>query len=428
LSVPTFFIPQVTRMFRILAFLLVCSAQYDAHAQLPEPLPLRDAIRIALSRNPHVLAAAASVDGARGRRWRALSPPPPALSAEYNFIPNGRPLSASGERTIALSQTIEFPAAYPLRGMQQSALLREGESSLVSTRSAIATEVKVLYATVQALLLQRDLALENRALAEDFSKKTRVRADLGEGTELEALTARMLAMQSENGVENAMMDLSAARGALLTALGVPVSDRDAAFSLSDTMAYAPFPLRHAEVVDRVVQGAATIRAAESRASAASTALALAWTSLLPSFTATYAWQRQDGIPNLHGFAFGVSLPLWFAFDQRGQIEEAQAGRLAAAHEVDAVRNSVARDAAASLLELKKSERQVLLYRSDILPQALRVYSVAAASWEAGEISSLELLQARQALSAVKGAAIDALLDYQIAWARLEGLLDITGIE
>jgi outer membrane protein TolC len=414
-------------MIRFL-FALVCIPLCHAYAQAPVTYTLQEAVRTALHANPEVRASGANVDVVRGRRWRSLSPPPPTVSGEYSFIPNGQSLASYGERRFAVSQTIDFPLAYPLRASREGSLLREGEWHDASARSAVATEVKIQYATVQSLTMKLELAKENRAVADEFLGKTQVRASLGEGTALDVLSARMLAAQATNAVENAVQDIAAARGAFLALLGQPPGAQSLDFRLTDTISVVPFSLRDDDIIDRAVHASAPVLAAEARAAAASTAVTLAWMSGLPSLSATYAWQKQSGNQKLHGIAFGISIPVWFALDQRGQIEEADAASRAATFELDALRNSIAQQASAATIALQQSGRQAQFYRNEMLPQAEQVYRVAAASWGAGDISYLELLQVRQSMIAVKSAAIDAQLDYQTARARLEGLLGITGIE
>jgi len=60
-----------------------------------------------------------------------------------------------------------------------------------------------------------------------------------------------------------------------------------------------------------------------------------------------------------------------------------------------------------------------LYATELLPQSKEVFRVADASYQAGEISYLEYLQARQTLTSAHLGYVDALLQYNTAFARLE---------
>ena len=74
---------------------------------------------------------------------------------------------------------------------------------------------------------------------------------------------------------------------------------------------------------------------------------------------------------------------------------------------------------------RNDERQVQLYNTDLLPQANEVYRTAATSYQAGEITYLEFLQARQTLISARSTYIDALYNYNTAIARLENAVGRT---
>jgi outer membrane protein TolC len=118
-------------------------------------------------------------------------------------------------------------------------------------------------------------------------------------------------------------------------------------------------------------------------------------------------------------AFGVSLPIWFLFDQRGQVEEAAAAHAIAQSDLRAKRNSVSQAVWNSYQEFTNDDRQVQLCRDDLLPQAQEVYRSALTSFEAGEITYIEFLQARQTLISARSSYIDALFHYNAALGRLE---------
>ena len=82
-------------------------------------------------------------------------------------------------------------------------------------------------------------------------------------------------------------------------------------------------------------------------------------------------------------------------------------------------NFVSLDVKNSYQEFTNDERQVQLYQNDLLPQAQEVYRSAATSYEAGEITYIEFLQARQTLISARSSYIDALYHYNAALARLE---------
>jgi outer membrane protein TolC len=127
----------------------------------------------------------------------------------------------------------------------------------------------------------------------------------------------------------------------------------------------------------------------------------------------------NGSNDFYSVSIGMSIPIWFMFDQRGQIQEAAASLRATEFQVQATSNAVQSSVRTAFLDLKNNERQALLYTSSLLPQAEEVYRVALKSYESGEISYMEFLQASQTLNSTRAAYVDVLVNYNISKSNLE---------
>ena len=398
-------------------FLLVCHAL--AFSQTAETLSLKEAIEIALIANPDVVIARREVDAANGRFWRGVSPPPASLSWSYDYIPTGSSIGAYGERKIEISQSFDFPTTIALRGSSLSSETDAADADYRYASLAVTLQVKEAYYGVLAREQKLKLAEENLTIADDFARKAEIRHNVGEGTNLEHLTAKVQLTQAQNAVETARNDSKVAAGLLNLALGRGKDQSSMDFVLTDSLAYRPTALVLETLVKEAHQANPQVQSAVFRASAASANRTIAWSSILPSLSVSYSHQVLAGNSSLYGVAFGISVPIWFLFDQRGQVEEASATFARAESDVLAKENFVSLDVKNSFLEFTNNERQVQLYQNELLTQAEEVYRVAATSYNAGEITYIEFLQARQTLISVRSNYIDALYHFNAALARLE---------
>ncbi len=398
-------------------FFLLCHAL--ALSQSTERLSLKEAIEIALQHNPEVVGARRGIDAAQGRFWRGISPPPASLSVGYDYIPTGSGIKDYGERFIGVSQSFDFPTTIALRGSSLSSETDAAEADFLSTSLSITMQVKLAYYSVLAKEQKLRVAEENLGIADDFAQKAGIRYNVGEGTNLEQLTAKVQRTQALNAVEVARNELRLATSELNFALGRGRDQLGKEFTLTDSLMHRSYALSLDSLIQQANQSNPQLQSASFRLSAASINRTIAWSSILPSFTVSYSRQVQGGHPNLYGVAFGISLPMWFLLDQRGQVQEASATYAKTESDLASKRNFVSLDVKNAYLEFKNDERQVQLYRTELLPQANEVYRAAATSYQAGEITYLEFLQARQTLISARSTYIDALYHYNAAIAQLE---------
>jgi heavy metal efflux system protein len=93
--------------------------------------------------------------------------------------------------------------------------------------------------------------------------------------------------------------------------------------------------------------------------------------------------------------------------------------LVAKSDLQAAHNAVYAKTQDAFAEFKHGESQVHLYLDEIIPQAEEIYRTAVKSYEAGEITYIEFLQAQQTLINSRGSYVDALLSYNLSIITIE---------
>jgi outer membrane protein TolC len=382
-------------------------------------LSLSQAITIALEYNPDCVAARSAADAGRARVWRGVAPSPPSVSFSYDYIPVGSGIDAHGERAVTLSQSFDFPSTYILRGaaLTDESAVASGDARIAEL--TVTLNVKRMYTEVLARQERLRLARAHAEIAHDVAAKARIRARVGEASNLEELSARIQEIQAEGAIENAKNDLTLAIGELHLLLGHEATEQDQDLTLTDTLAYQPRSFDLERLIADALQSHPAMQRARAQRDAASTGRALAWSSILPSFTLSYARQVQGTTGGLYGVALGVTVPIWFLFDQRGQIQEADARHAVTVSGLRAQENLLALNIRNAYLSYTNEEREVRLYAQDLLPQSEEVFRVAEASYQAGDIPYTEYLQARQTLISARLGYVDALRRGRSALAQLE---------
>ena len=385
-------------------------------------ITLTEAIEIGLKNNPVIKSAYENISAVEGKFWSGISLPSPEIGVSYEFVPLGSGLNNYEERTFGISQAFEFPTNYFLRGSisgdeNDIAYLNFKQSEIQITR-----QIKTAYYNVLAKQKLLAIAKENLQIADDFSKKAEIRYNVGEGTNLERLTAKVQFTEAKNILALAQNELKSSFAELNYSLGYSrLSDEK--FILIDSLAFSKLDtLSFENLYHLSLSSNQQIKISELNVNALSTERTLAWSSLLPGFNISYFRQSLGSDNNYYGASLDISVPLWFLFDNRGQIQYASAKVNIAESELVSVKNEVYLNLTNAYNDYSNNLQQVSLYQEHILPQALEVYRSASASYDAGEITYIEYLQARQTIISSEKNYTEALLNYYRSIFSLEEIV------
>jgi cobalt-zinc-cadmium resistance protein CzcA len=190
-------------------------------------------------------------------------------------------------------------------------------------------------------------------------------------------------------------------------------------TLTDSLSYNEYSFDSADLLKWANEKNPSLKKASLIVNSASISRNIAWSGLLPSFEVEYFNQAIDGHKGFYGFSLGVSVHLWFMFSQRGEIEEASANLRGAEFELKSAEDELALNVRNAFLNYQNENRQVKFYKDEILPQAMEAYRAAEISYDAGEISYLEFLGARQTLISAKSSYTEVLLNYNASLITIE---------
>jgi cobalt-zinc-cadmium efflux system outer membrane protein len=260
------------------------------------------------------------------------------------------------------------------------------------------------------------LAQKNVQLAEDFLQKAKRRYDVGEATNLEYIKARVEKARTENNLVQAQ---NAVKIALVDLNTLLVRDSDAPVSLVDSLTFQPFNLQLQDLKNKAFAVHPKLKTLELETQLAGTRRALAWGSFLPSMELKYMKMTIAGNPDFWGAEIGLSIPLWFPLRQKGAIQQATALLRKTEFEYQALKNNIDLQVETAFAHAKSAETQVQIFQAELLVEAEEVYRIAQRSYDEGESSYLELLDAQRTLITVRTDYIHYLFSFKKALAELE---------
>jgi outer membrane protein TolC len=434
-------------------------------AQMPAMPPRSDTLSAsldslvaqALTTNPLIRAANASVDAARARIGPATARPDPMLMVGLQNQPLGREVtttpSAHGAATstggpdpmtmhmIGASQTIPYPGKLGLRRVVAEREVDVARARVEVARRQVERDVKNAYYELAFLDRAFAIVTENEDVLSTFARTTEARYGAGVAGQQDVLKARVetarlaetasdlteqrrVALSRLNAQLSRPTDASIARaeipaGIMRAAAGD--SSQEPMFTSAALGARAAgSPLRSlAELQQLAIDRSLEIREHEAMIAAQAARVDAARKDYLPDFDVSVQYGQRNRLPDMVSFAVSLAVPVQRKQKQNQVVAEASA-TLAALHEEHAAKvNEIRNEVARLVSELERSRTQLALTRRAILPQARASLSSALASYQVGKVEFLTVLDNQSTVFTYETEYYRAIADFAKNVAELE---------
>jgi cobalt-zinc-cadmium efflux system outer membrane protein len=331
------------------------------------PLTLSTLQQMAVDNSPVIRQAAADVETARGKAVQAGLFPNPTVGYEGDTIGTAR---TAGYNGVFFTQ--EFITAGKLSLAQNRALneMRAAEADLRKARITLASNVRRTY--FEAQIAQEQLKF-NRAIAKLSEEVYRAQIDLvtgGEAAPYEPLQLRVFAVQARNSVILASNGLDAAWRKLAAAIGTPYMSRQPiAGSVEFTLPDVDY-----NTLVVMLQRHTDLIAANARIAGSNYNLRLQEVTPIPNWTLYAAFQHDDTTP-LSDFStnFQFSAPVPVFNRNQGNITSAHAELVRSRQDLSDTNNTLMAKLAETYNRYATSRTISESYRTDLLPDQVRVY-------------------------------------------------------
>jgi outer membrane protein TolC len=352
----------------------------------------------ALARSPELREAEERAAAARARVPQAGALPDPMVGVGYDNGGRGWRLGADEDTGLGLSFSQAFPwpgkLARARRAEEKEAERADEEAR--RRRLSVAYEVRKAYADL--LLARENLALieEQRAATRDIEELARSRYAVGLGGQSDVLRpqaelARLEQMRHhEEGLE------TSALAELNRLLGRPALTPVPPGARLSAVAERPRVPAVEEVTARVAAHSPEIRAAERTAERAEALVDLARRQTRPDLVASASYVERGPLPGMWAAELGLVVPLYAGRKQKQAVAEAEARLRAERAALEATRLRVRAMAEKNLADLKAAVLEAEAYASGVLVVDRLAVESALASYQAGKVPFVAVLEAHGA--------------------------------
>ncbi|MFB6232203.1 MAG: TolC family protein [Salinibacter sp.] len=376
---------------------------------------LREALRLFRQNNLSLRRAQSEARALRGRARQARAYPNPTLQATHEPLWRGG--TRQSETYLNLRQQLEWSGrSARIRSAQERAAAARARAAADSAR--LARQVAEAYVeAATAETRRRRLAQVTRVFRQADSSMAERRRE-GDASGYAARRIRLERARYEQRLAVARLEARNARRQLALLILPGEASSVAAESLPSKM---PPSISERKALRTALRERPELRRWQSAVEAQKAARRAARREAWPDPSVTVGYKRQsDGF---EGAFLGVGIPLPL-FDRNQGAAEAESARLQAAEAQQAlarreIRNEVRRAHAA----YTSARRQAQLLEDDLLRGTGDLLRIAQTSYDEGEMSLVELLDAADAYRDARLTSIDLRADL---WTRYFGLLQAMG--
>ena len=346
---------------------LTPAAAQETPATAETPITLAELQKIAEEQSPVVRQAAAVVQSSRGKAIQAGLKPNPTLGYEGDTIGTA---DTAGYNGVFFTQEIVRGGKLSLAQSAAMQEVRAAEADLKKARISLASDVRRNYYKV--LIAQEQLRF-SKAISRLSDEVYKAQIDLvagGEAAPYEPLQLRVFAVQARNNVTASANSLNAAWRQLAAAAGTPMMGRRV---VAGSVENSTTALNY-EQAAAMLQNHSDIAAAHARVNAAAGNLRLQEAMPIPNLNLYGALQHDDTTPLSNISAnIQVSAPVPVLNRNQGNIASAHADLIRARQDMVQVNNNLLSQLADNFSRYETSRVVSISYRTDIVPDQVRVY-------------------------------------------------------
>lgn len=381
-------------------------------------LTINGAVEFAYGNNTKLQQLKAQLNQQK-EKWRTETGfSPPEISYFREGVKTSIPENLFDEQRITVSQEMDFPLTtlYRLRAVKQEVASLEYQISALERE--IKSEVKIKYIDVLYALYLQKSRQDQLKIAEELYNAVYAKVETGMATGVDLVNAELQRDQARNALDESEWILHEARYGLFYSMGLPPEQQKYSISFSDTLRTSDIAITQIQSLE-LQEEQPEYLAVEHELTAADYYLKEAKSNILPDIgLRLYKQDYGDGF-NYRGFEVGLSIPLWYPFEQKGRISMARAEKEKLIWKQAGVKLEMKKNIEYAWHNYSVSRRIMERYNETMKSKAARLRSMALRAYQLGQLDLLELLNAQQTYVNSEQSFLSALRNYYIQLATME---------
>jgi len=396
-------------------------------------LSLKEAFARADAKNPQLLAAQQNIKISEAGITIAGARPNPQINFQYGFGPIYS--DAGNPQQLGLDQTVELGGK---RSKRLSVARSQYQLSILQYNAArldLRDQVRRAYAELAAAQASDRSQKEQVQLLEKLLYIARKRFEAGAAPEADVLQARLILNQTEPILEQSKGRIAQAVVQLNALMGdsptqkIEITDPGVFNVGVKNTELVPLPNQQLPSIDTLIAKANEQRldfqSTKQQTDIAKKQLKLAQVMRVPDLQLSggYLFTTADAPnPNNSGYYVGAAVNWPLFYQQKGEIAQAKSTLDQSVQQENVVRAQIAVDVRTAYEALIIARDKIRKYQSRLLSDSREVLALAQESYQVGKTDLVSVVTVEQSDQQNRSAYVDAVTDYQNAYADLEKAL------
>ena len=399
---------------RLIIFIhLLCASLLFAQSTIT----IQDALLYAIENSPELNQIDEQINISSASRLNSFGLHP----LKFSFMQEGMPSLSDDkflERRQSLYQSIDFPLTSFYRYKSNSAGYDAALLRYEQAKRNLRAQVKQAYVNLIHARKMIDLSRQKLNIAKELNETAQNRFIAGEASEMEVMRTEISFAEAENDMLNAELGYDIARYALFEVIGLDAEEQRYDIVFPDSLTFLDFSIDQHKILAELEQQPG-LMSREKNYDSKIYAVNQAWSSTFPDFELSIFRQDFGTGYNFYGFEAGISIPLWFAFNQLPAIQKARAENRIAQFELEKTRLAFKREIENAWHGYSTSRQTLLRFKNLISERSAKLLTLTLQGYRLGEIGLLALLDTQRTFIISRENYYDALRNYYSRLIELE---------
>lgn len=403
----------ISDVFFIFIIVALFGHMNPAIAEGRKTYTLDDLISIAIEKNPSVAVFNANLEAAKAGVISARAYPNPEVDFQRGSAKSLDASESKGEYSIGIGQPLEWPKKRLYRQKAAEAEVMSLERDVENFRLEVKAAVKRAF--YQMLLNKKalEIAGANYKTVGELLRSVEVRVNAGEAPEFELVKAKVELMRADKELKKAANMLVISKTSLNVILGNAL---EGGFDIKGEFVIREKRYGLDGLLSNAMQNHPLIFKAKKDAEAKGFTLEMEKASIFPDVTVRGFFDRAT---DKESYGLGISIPIPFWYQRKGEIDGASAEKIKAEAELHRTMVELSKSITEEYQNYLIAYDQIDVFEKGLLKQAEEALRIAELSYTQGESGILDYIDAQRVHRTTLAEYYQSFFELEAAAASLE---------